>query len=94
MAKSLGVDWTENFQEVLPMHVQAINEAIKGLPADRIRVHYCYGNYLASHLTDPDYSSILPELLKLKVGTLVGEMANPRHAGDPVIIKNYVKEYE
>ena len=56
-------------------------------------MHYCYGNYLASHLTDPDYSTVLPELLKLKVGMLVGEMANPRHAGDPVIIKNYVGEY-
>ncbi len=93
MAKSLGVDWTENFQEVLPKHVQAINDAIKGLPANRIRIHYCYGNYSASHLTDPDYSKVLPELLKLKVGTLVGEMANPRHAGDPVIIKRHVKEY-
>ncbi len=93
MAKSLGVDWTEDFLEVLPKHVQAINDAISGLPANRVRVHYCYGNYSSSHLTDPDYSNVLPELLKLKVGTLVGEMANPRHAGDPVIIKNYVKEY-
>ena len=93
MAKSLGVDWTENFQAVLPLHVQAINEAIKGLPSNRIRVHYCYGNYSASHLTDPDYSQVLPELLKLKVGTLVGEMANPRHAGDPLVIRRHVKEY-
>lgn len=93
MAKSLGVDWSENFQEVLPIHVQAINEAIKGLPADRIRVHCCYGNYLASHLTDPDYSSVLLELFKLKVCSLVGEIANPRHPGDPLIIKKYVKEY-
>ncbi len=93
MAKSLGVDWTEHFYEVLPQHVQAINEAIKGLPPDRIRVHYCYGNYSASHLTDPDYSRVLPEILKLNVGTIVGEMANPRHAGDPLIIKRHVKEY-
>ena len=93
MAKSLGVDWTRDFQKVLPKHVQAINDAIKGLPAERIRVHYCYGNYAASHLTDPDYSMVLPEILKLKVGTIVGEMANPRHAGDPVIIRKHVKEY-
>jgi len=93
MAKSLGVDWTKNFLEVLPKHVQAINDAIKGLPANRIRVHYCYGNYSASHLTDPNYAEVLPEILKLKVGTLVGEMANPRHAGDPIIIRKHVKEY-
>ena len=93
MAKSLGVEWARNFKEVLPMHVRAINEAISGLPQDRIRVHYCYGNYASSHMTDPPYGEVLPELLKLKVGTLVGEMANPRHAGDPVIIKKHVKEH-
>lgn len=93
MAKSLGVDWTKNFFDVLPKHVEAINEAIRGLPSDRIRVHYCYGNYSSAHLTDPDYSKVLPEILKLKIGTLVGEMANPRHAGDPLIMKKYVKEY-
>ena len=56
-------------------------------------MHYCYGNYLASHLTDPDYSSVLSDLLKLKVGQLVGEIANSGCTGDPVIIKNYVKEF-
>ncbi|MGC8609187.1 MAG: hypothetical protein ACP5UV_04870, partial [Thermoplasmata archaeon] len=93
MAKSLGVDWSKDFYNVLPDHVRAINEAIKGQPSDRIRVHYCYGNYASAHLTDPDYSRVLPEVLKLNVGTLVGEMANPRHAGDPLIIKKYTKEY-
>ena len=93
MAKSLGLEWTKDFNSVLPKHVNAINEAISGLPSKRIRVHYCYGNYAAPHLTDPDYADVLPHLLKLKVGTLVGEMANPRHAGDPLIIKKYVKEH-
>ena len=93
MAKSLGVDWATDFYNVLPEHVEAINEAIKALPRERIRVHYCYGNYASSHLTDPDYSKVLPELLKLKAGTIVGEIANPRHAGEPLIIWKHVKEY-
>ena len=93
MAKSLGVDWTEKFFDVLPKHVRAINEVIRGLHSERIRIHYCYGNYSASHLTDPDYSKVLPELLKLKAGTIVGEMANARHSGDPLIIRKHVKEY-
>lgn len=93
MAKSLGLDWAKNFREVLPLHVKAINEAISGLPSERIRVHYCYGNYASAHLTDPPYSEVFPELLKLRAGTLVGEMANPRHAGDPIIIRKHVREY-
>lgn len=75
------------------MHVLAINEDIKGLPAVMIGVHYCSGNYSSSCLTAPDYSGVLLELLTLKVSTLVGEIANPMRAGEPSIIKNYVKEY-
>ncbi|EQD30653.1 5-methyltetrahydropteroyltriglutamate-- homocysteine methyltransferase, partial [mine drainage metagenome] len=90
MAKSLGVDWAKDFFSVLPSHVRAINESIAGLPPNRIRVHYCYGNYPAAHMTDPNYSKVFPELLKLKAGTIVGEMANPRHAGDPLIIAKHV----
>ena len=90
---SLGVDWAKDFYSVLPTHVRAINEAIAGLPTQRIRVHYCYGNYPAAHMTDPDYGKVLPEILKLKVGTIVGEMANPRHAGDPLIIAKYVRDH-
>ena len=93
MAKSLQLDWTRDFGKVLPKHVEAINEAIAGLPPDRIRVHYCYGNYVAAHETDPEYGTVLPEILKLKAGTIVGEMANPRHAGDPLIIRKHVEEH-
>lgn len=93
MAKSLGVDWGVDFYDALHHHIEAINDSIKGLPAERIRVHYCYGNYASSHLMDPPYERILPELLQLKAGTIVGEMANPRHSGDPVTIKKYVTDH-
>lgn len=85
--------WGADFYDYLPQHVDAINEAIAGLPADRIRVHYCYGNYLASHRNDPEYGRVLPEVLRLKAGTIVGEAANPRHEGDALIVEDYVKEH-
>jgi 5-methyltetrahydropteroyltriglutamate--homocysteine methyltransferase len=85
--------WGAEFYEYLPQHVDAINEAIAGLPADRIRVHYCYGNYLASHRNDPEYARVLPELVRLKAGTIVGEAANPRHEGDALIVEDHVKEH-
>lgn len=93
MAASLGVNWGVDFFDALPLHVQAINDAIKGLPTDRIRVHYCYGNYSAAHLTDPAFDRVLEQLTQLKVGTLVGEMANGRHQGDPVTLRKYAKEH-
>jgi 5-methyltetrahydropteroyltriglutamate--homocysteine methyltransferase len=86
-------EWGKDFYSLLPQHVDAVNEAIAGLPADRIRVHYCYGNYLASHRNDPDFARVLPEIARLKVGTIVGEAANPRHEGDALLVENYVKEH-
>ncbi|HYM39225.1 MAG TPA: hypothetical protein VEY12_03630 [Thermoplasmata archaeon] len=85
--------WGAEYYELLPLHVDAINEAIAGLPADRIRVHYCYGNYLASHRNDPDFARVLPQLARLKAGTIVGEAANPRHEGDALAVEAYVKEH-
>ncbi len=93
MAKHLAGDWKMDFYDALPHHVDAINEAIAGLPADRIRVHYCYGNYLGSHRYDADYGRVLPELLRLKVGTIVGEAANPRHEGDSITLRRYLREH-
>ena len=85
--------WGKEYYELLPQHVDAINEAVAGLPRDRIRVHYCYGNYLASHRNDPDFARVVPEILRLKVGTIVGEAANPRHEGDALIVEDYVREH-
>ncbi|MDG6999450.1 MAG: cobalamin-independent methionine synthase II family protein [Nitrososphaerota archaeon] len=93
MGKQRGV-WGVDFFEALPRHIDAINEAIAGLPGDRIRVHYCYGNWVGSHIFDADYAKVLPEILRLKVGTIVGEMANPRHEGDALILENYLREHE
>ena len=92
MGKQTGV-WGVDFYEALPKHVDAINEAVAGLPRDRIRVHYCYGNWVGSHRFDADYSRVLPEFLRLKVGTIVGEMANPAHEGDALILRDYVKDH-
>jgi 5-methyltetrahydropteroyltriglutamate--homocysteine methyltransferase len=91
MGKQTGV-WGVDFYEALPKHVDAINEAVAGLPRERIRVHYCYGNWVGSHRFDADYARVLPEFLRLKVGTIVGEMANPRHEGDALVLNQYLKE--
>ncbi len=93
MGKQTAVDWGVDFYAALPHHVDAINRAVEGLPRERIRVHYCYGNYAASHESDADFSRVLPELVRLKVGSLVGEFANPHHQGDLRILGRYVRDH-
>jgi 5-methyltetrahydropteroyltriglutamate--homocysteine methyltransferase len=93
MGKQTSTDWGDQFAATLPHLVDAINDAIRGLPRDRIRVHYCYGNYAASHMLDADFATVLPQLVRLKVAALVGELANPHHEGDLLVLEEYARDH-
>jgi 5-methyltetrahydropteroyltriglutamate--homocysteine methyltransferase len=60
-------------------HVEILNEAIKGLPREKIRYHVCWGSWPGPHTTDIPLKIIVNLILKLKVGAFVIEGANPRH---------------
>jgi 5-methyltetrahydropteroyltriglutamate--homocysteine methyltransferase len=60
--------------------VEALNHALAQIPADRVRMHVCWGNYEAPHIFDVPLEDILPILYRARVGALVLSMANPRHA--------------
>ena len=60
--------------------VAAINDAIAGLPRDRIRLHVCWGNYEAPHDADVPFEDIWPVIRQARVGGFVLPFANPRHA--------------
>jgi 5-methyltetrahydropteroyltriglutamate--homocysteine methyltransferase len=61
------------------LQVEALNHAIEGLPADRIRMHICWGNYEGPHTRDIPLYKVLPALFKAKPMGLLIEGANPRH---------------
>ena len=61
------------------MHFAALNEALAGIPRDRIRLHCCWGNYDGPDVHDIPMSEVLPVLFQAKVGGLSVEFANPRH---------------
>lgn len=67
------------FQTIVETHVEAINRATENVPADRIRLHVCWGNYDGPHNHDVALGDILPILYQAKVGALSIELANPRH---------------
>ena len=70
----------EAFQEVVELHIEAINRALVNIPRDRVRLHVCWGNSEGPHHYDVALQDILPVIYRAKVGALVMEMANPRHA--------------
>ena len=67
------------FVAAIELHITAINQAIEGIPADRVRVHCCWGNWDGPHIHDVALDLVLPVLYKAKVGALSIELANPRH---------------
>ncbi|HLK49339.1 MAG TPA: cobalamin-independent methionine synthase II family protein [Bryobacteraceae bacterium] len=60
-------------------HVAAMNQAIEGIPRDRVRLHCCWGNWDGPHIHDVPLDLILPVLYQANVGALSIELANPRH---------------
>jgi 5-methyltetrahydropteroyltriglutamate--homocysteine methyltransferase len=61
-------------------HVEVLNHAVRNIPADRMRIHICWGNYEGPHDHDIDFAKVAPILVKSKPQALVVEAANPRHA--------------
>src|ERR1700723_310572 len=68
-----------DYRKWLGLQVDVLNEAIAGLPKDRIRYHVCWGSWPGPHTTDVALKDIVDLILGMKVGALVIEGANPRH---------------
>jgi 5-methyltetrahydropteroyltriglutamate--homocysteine methyltransferase len=64
----------------LPVRVAAINLAVANIPADRMRLHLCWGNYEGPHHLDVPLQGLLDEIFKARPMGLSFEGANPRHA--------------
>lgn len=63
-------------------HVEALNHALRNVPADRVRMHVCWGNYEGPHCCDVEMGVILPTLMQAKPAGLLFETSNPRHQAD------------
>ena len=69
-----------DFVKRAEMHVEAMNAALEGVPADMARMHICWGNYEGPHDHDIDLVKILHVVLKAKPAGVLFEAANARHA--------------
>jgi 5-methyltetrahydropteroyltriglutamate--homocysteine methyltransferase len=81
MARHTGFqDLTEaQFVKRAELHVEALNAALEGIPAETVRMHVCWGNYEGPHDFDIELIKILPAILKAKPQGILFEAANARH---------------
>ena len=70
----------EEFEVLAARHIEVLNHALRNVPADRVRMHVCWGNYEGPHHHDIPMERLLPVVLKAKPQGLLFEAANPRHA--------------
>ncbi len=70
----------EDYQRLAGTHVEVLNHALRSIPADRVRMHVCWGNYEGPHHYDAPMSTVLPVALQANIGALLFEASNPRHA--------------
>jgi len=61
------------------LRVEALNAAIAGIPADRIRFHTCYSINMGPRVHDMQLKDIIDIILKVRAGGYSFEAANPRH---------------
>ena len=69
----------KEFKKFEAVRMEAINHAIRGLPADRIRLHICWGSWHGPHTTDIPLAHIVDLVLSVNAGAYSVEAGNVRH---------------
>src|SRR5260370_13293950 len=63
----------------LHLHLQALHHDVRDTPADRLRLHLCWGNYEGPNQRDVPLQNIIGEVLEARPVAVSFEGANPRH---------------
>ncbi|MEM8750866.1 MAG: cobalamin-independent methionine synthase II family protein [Pseudomonadota bacterium] len=80
------------FVKIADMHVEALNHALANIPAEKVRVHICWGNYEGPHCCDIDMNTVFPTLMATKARYVLFETSNPRHAHEWTVFRDRKSE--
>jgi 5-methyltetrahydropteroyltriglutamate--homocysteine methyltransferase len=68
-----------DFRKIISVNVAALNHAVADIPADRMRMHVCWGSTVAPHHTDVPLKDIVDIVLSAKPQAVSFPAANGRH---------------
>ena len=89
----LFADLTDaEFVKIADSHVEALNYALSNVPAEKVRVHICWGNYEGPHVCDIDMDTVFPTLMATKARYMLFETSNPRHAHEWTVFRDRASE--
>ncbi len=70
----------EEYRRVAELRTAVLNHALRGLPADRVRMHMCWGSYHGPHKYDLPLRDFVDIVLQVNADSYSIEASNPRHA--------------
>ncbi|MDA9240162.1 cobalamin-independent methionine synthase II family protein [bacterium] len=76
------------FIKVANMHVEALNHALSEVPAEKVRVHICWGNYEGPHCCDIPMAKMFDTLMSTKAASVLFETSNPRHGHEWAVFRD------
>ncbi len=82
----------EEFVSIAEMHVEALNHALQDVPADKVRIHICWGNYEGPHCCDIGMDKVFSTLMSTKSRYVLFETSNPRHAHEWTVFRDRKSE--
>lgn len=78
----------DEFVKVAQSHVEALNHALSDIPAEKVRVHICWGNYEGPHVCDIPMSKMFDTLMTAKARYVLFETSNPRHGHEWTVFRD------
>jgi 5-methyltetrahydropteroyltriglutamate--homocysteine methyltransferase len=79
----------EEFLNRAARHIEVLNHALRNVAPERVRMHVCWGNYEGPHHHDVPLERLLPILTRARIGGLLIEGANPRHAHEWAVFRDF-----
>jgi 5-methyltetrahydropteroyltriglutamate--homocysteine methyltransferase len=69
----------DEYRRYAMLRVEALNQALRGIPEDRVRFHICWGSWHGPHVTDLPLRDIVEVMLHVKAQAYSVEAGNVRH---------------
>lgn len=78
----------EQFIGVIELHLEVLDDAIKNIPPEQVRLHLCWGNAEGPHNHDIPLREIIEPVLRSRPVGIVVEGANPRHEHEWIVFQD------
>ena len=69
----------DEYKRYAMQRIEALNQALAGIPEDRIRYHICWGSWHGPHTADLPLKDIVDVMLRVKAQAYSVEAGNVRH---------------